>query len=115
MRERNRKNEGGTGERDGEEGGRKRKSGEKKGGWERKKSEVVRVGVGRVGEGESGGSHTLGLGLMRQEKCQTGLCCKGGTERWHVTREKRFDTVKLSNLTALSFVHESNNQTSYQL
>ena len=93
----------------------KRKSGEKKGGREREKSEVVRVGVGRVGEGESGGSHTLGLGLMRQEKCQTGLCCKGGTERWHVTREKRFDTVKLSNLTALSFVHESNNQTSYQL
>ena len=28
---------------------RKRKKGEKKGGWEREKSEVVRVGVGRVG------------------------------------------------------------------
>ena len=92
--------------------GRWERGGREWGGWEREKSEVVRagvvrVGVGRVGEGESGGSHTLGLGLMRQEKCQTGLCCKGGTERWHVTREKIFDTVKLSNLTALSFV--SNN------
>ena len=77
---------------------------ERKGGWEREKSEVVRVGVGRVGEGESGGSHTLGLWLLHQEKCQTGLCCEGGTERWHVTREKIFDTAKLSNLTALSFV-----------
>ena len=60
--------------------GKKRKSGEK-GGWEREKSEVVRVGVVRMGEGESGGSHTLGLWLMHQEKCQTGLCCGGGGEQ----------------------------------
>ena len=64
------------------------------GGREREKSEVVRVGVGRVGEGESGGSHTLGLWLMHQEKCQTGLCCEGGTERWHVTREKIFENYQ---------------------
>ena len=68
---------------------------------------MVRVGVGRVGEGESGGSHTLGLWLMRQEKCQTGLCCKWGTKRWHVTREKIFEYGKIIKLTALSFV--SNN------